>query len=51
MDTQWDVEVMKGMRGVPWEPVLGREGIEIKSRVEMPTAEGIPPRIEEPPPK
>ena len=51
MDKQWDVEVMKGMRGVPWEPVPGRGGIEIKSRVEMPKTEGMPPRIEEPPPK
>ena len=33
---QWDRGRMEAMKGVPWEPVPGREGIEIQSRVTMP---------------
>ena len=50
-EQQWDPEVMSKMRGVPWEPVPGREGIEIRSRIELPKVEGDPPKVEEPRPK
>jgi hypothetical protein len=33
---KWDRGRMEAMKEVPWEPVPGREGIEIQSRVTMP---------------
>ena len=39
------------MRGVPWEPVPGREGIEIRSKIELTKVEGDPPKVGEPRPK
>lgn len=33
---RWDWEFFKEVKGTPWEPIPGREGIEIKSRVTMP---------------
>ena len=32
----WKREPMEVMKGVPWEPVPGRAGVEIHSRVLMP---------------
>ena len=34
--TQWDGENVQRMRGVPWEPAPGREGVEIRLKVTMP---------------
>ena len=45
MGKPWVVDVMEGMQGAPWEPVPGRGGIEIKSRVELPRVAGLPPNI------
>ena len=33
---QWDMGKFNSFRGVPWEPVPGRQGIEIKARVNVP---------------
>ena len=35
-EEQWDLGKFNEFRGVPWEPVPGREGIEIKARINMP---------------
>ena len=35
-EEKWDRGRMEAMKGVPWEPVPGIEGIEIHSRVTMP---------------
>ena len=32
----WNVGRFNDVRGAPWEPIPGREGIEIKSRVVIP---------------
>ena len=45
---QWDKEVMHGMQGVPWEPVPGREGVEVKARVEVPKNGDTPAPFPEP---
>ena len=34
---------MQGMTGVPWQPVPGRDGIETKSKVDLPKEKGPPP--------
>ena len=36
-EQRWNKEEFEGIKGLPWEPVPGRAGIEIKSRVEVPT--------------
>ena len=33
MADRWDKKRLASMKGVPWEPIPGREGIAIKSRV------------------
>ena len=33
---KWDIARFNNMKGVPWEPVPGREGIEIRAKVLMP---------------
>ena len=33
---RWDILKFNGIKGVPWEPILGREGIEIKAKVHIP---------------
>ena len=33
---------MKTMQGLPWEPVPGREGVEVMSRIRIPEIEGTP---------
>ena len=48
VEERWNKEKMKEVQGVPWEPVPGREGIDIKAQVELPRAEGQPDRIIEP---
>ena len=30
---QWDIAKFNALQGVPWEPIPGREGIELKTRV------------------
>ena len=47
-EKQWDKEKLNNFQGVPWEPVPGREGAEIKSQVEMRPIEGAPQRVLEP---
>ena len=34
---RWNLEELENAKGLPWEPIPGREGIEIKSRVHIPT--------------
>jgi hypothetical protein len=36
---RWSQEHVKSIGGVPWEPIPGREGIEIKSSVNLPRDE------------
>ena len=33
---KWNLSQFNDFKGVPWEPVPGREGIEIKCRVNLP---------------
>ena len=33
---RWDWAELEAMQGVPWEPVPGREGIEVKANVAIP---------------
>ena len=33
---RWNWEQFEAMRGVPWEPIPGREGIEVKASIYMP---------------
>ena len=47
-EEQWNVEQFKELRGTPWEPIPGREGIEIKSKIDLPAEEGMPEPIQEP---
>jgi len=46
---RWDESCWARMQGVPWEPVPGREGFEVGSRVVMPTVPTeVPPMREGP---
>ena len=36
MTERWDKDVFDGLKGVPWEPIPGREGIKVKSYVHLP---------------
>ena len=47
-DKQWNLETMKAFRGLPWEPVPGREGIEIRSKVDLPEIRTEPIAVQEP---
>ena len=47
-EKQWDKSKLDNMQGVPWEPVPGREGTEIKSNVSIPTREDMPQKVIEP---
>ena len=38
-DDSWDLELFKRFQGVPWEPIPGRECIQLKSRVTCPEGE------------
>ena len=38
-EDSWDLELFNKFQGVPWEPTLGREGIQLKSRVTFPEGE------------
>ena len=33
---KWDIGKFNDFKGVPWEPIPGREGIELKCRVNLP---------------
>jgi len=35
-EEKWNAELFKSLVGVPWEPVPGRAGIEVKSKLETP---------------
>ena len=37
-EERWHLECMESMQGIPWEPVPGREGIEVKSHAVLPPA-------------
>ena len=50
-DKQWDVKILNEFQGVPWEPIPGREGIEVRANIELPMAETEPTRVQEPEPK
>ena len=39
-EQRWNREVVDSIRGSPWEPIPGREGIEIKTSVCIPCEEG-----------
>ena len=41
MEERWNLEEINGFRGVPWEPIPGREGIKIRSRVFVPETTDI----------
>ena len=43
---RWKWEEMRNIKGTPWEPVPGRGGIEIKSKVTIPS-ESVPLTIDE----
>ena len=45
-EQRWNKEEFEKMQGLPWEPVPGRKGIEIKSKVEVQT-EGDPITMDE----
>ena len=36
VEQQWNTDEMLKMQGVPWQPLPGREGIEIRARIDMP---------------
>ena len=38
-EERWSSDKIRSVGGVPWEPVPGREGIEIKSSVNLPKDE------------
>jgi hypothetical protein len=47
--TIWVEESMSVMKGTPWEPVPGREGVEVMSKVELPPAPvEVPPMADGP---
>ena len=35
-EERWNLEEVNAFRGVPWEPIPGREGVKIRSRVYVP---------------
>ena len=39
-EQRWNSELLDKMQGIPWEPIPGREGIEIKSRISVPREGG-----------
>ena len=39
-EDRWCVEKFEAFRGLPWEPVPGRGGIEVHTRVTLPRGEG-----------
>ena len=41
----WSVQRFNDTRGTPWEPVPGREGIDIRARVLMPEGRGKPSQL------
>ena len=43
----WDVGRFNDIRGTPWEPIPGREGIEIKSKVVIPASRTEPRQLVE----
>ena len=46
---RWDVELWDKVKGTPWEPVPGREGVEVMSKVELPPAPvEVPPMADVP---
>ena len=45
---QWDKRRFEAFNGVPWEPVPGREGIEIRSHADIPDRLDGPKRMPEP---
>eukprot|EP00969_Alexandrium_andersonii_P004886 211855-Alexandrium_andersonii.AAC.1 len=47
-EEQWGKELMRRTQGVPWEPAPGREGIEVKARVEVPKEKEPPQLFPEP---
>ena len=49
-DKQWDVKVLHEFQGVPWEPIPGREGIEVRANIELPMEETEPTPVQEPEP-
>ena len=32
-EEQWNQDMFKSIRGTPWEPIPGREGVELRSRI------------------
>ena len=38
-------------QGVPWEPIPGREGIEVRANIELPMEETEPTPVQEPEPQ
>ena len=47
-ELQWDKGRFEAMTGVPWEPVPGREGIEIRSNIVIAERHAEPRRTPEP---
>ena len=37
---RWNILKLDGFRGIPWSTVPGREGDDIKSRIDLPTSRG-----------
>ena len=42
MTRRWDLGKFNKVKGVPWEPTPGREGIEIRARVHVPRDNSAP---------
>jgi len=46
---RWDAGLWERVKGTPWEPVPGREGVEVRSSVELPPAPmEVPPMVDAP---
>ena len=46
---RWNADVWGRVKGTPWEPVPGREGVEVMSKVELPPAPvEVPPMADGP---
>ena len=47
-ELQWDKKKLDEMKGVPWAPTPGRDGVEVRSYVMIPERQDEPRRIPEP---
>ena len=46
-EERWNWEELNAMRGIPWEVVPGKEGFQLKSRVNIPEEQPDIPKLEE----